>query len=243
MTYAICKIQSTSAERTITENVRINIGRKKKSDPPALRTVRNLEALNRLFDGGKDVAKAGFFIRKYQIHSAAGEVGYLRLSVDEWEATYKPVMNGDARCPNLKSISYAEAAEIAQDPARANYLWTEVQAENVFLISNGWHYVNCQDYFITEIPFAEVDNIEVYDEPEPSMVDDVNGGYSTLIHKSGGLLVKRLDGEVDNFKKYIRKLARTKYNVTLDRTTTDLDELVDEFHSETEAMGVEIELY
>lgn len=243
MTYAICKIQSTSAERTITENVRINIGRKKKSDPPAFRTVPNMDALNRLFDGGKDVAKAGFFIRMYQMHSTDGAPSYRRLSVDEWENTYKPVMNGDARCPNFKSISYEEAAEIAQDPARANYLWTEVQAENVLLISNGWHYVNRQDYFITEVPFAEGDNIEVYDEPEPSMVDDVNDGYSTLIHKDGGLLIKRLHGDVDNFKKYIRKLARTRYNVTLDRTITDLDELVDEFHSQTEAMGVEIELY
>lgn len=242
MTYAICKIQSTSAERTITENVRINIGRKKKSDPPALRTVPNMDALNRLFDGGKDVAKAGFFIRKYQMHDDAGNAVYLRLSEDEWKDTYKPFMCAKNK-GSLLALGYDTAGRIADDPARSDCLWTQMQADDVILVANGWHYVNRLEYHLTEIPYDGVVPVEVYDEPEPSMVDDVNGGYSTLIHKSGGLLVKRLDGEVDNFKKYIRKLARTKYNVTLDRTITDLDELVDEFHSETEAMGVEIELY
>lgn len=247
MSHAICTIRTIdtfngatepSAERKI---VIIVLGEPNGDidEDDVFMTMKDHDELMTHFVGGKAIDK--FEIeRADQYDNKHDNEPFIRMSHDYWVDTYNPVLDDDG---NFDDIDYDVARLIANSDDKAK-LWTILDCEGTMLFANGWHYVNRMGYHTTEVPF-EIPNatVEVYDEDDVrGMVDEVNCGYSTLIYKTDGLLRKRYDGEVDDFFQAIREIAK-HHKIELDEDTDDLYELVDEFNSEADGLGIELELY
>ena len=83
-----------------------------------------------------------------------------KITYDEWEEKYKPQKN-----PNTVEGSYGNTLfDIDSHPPRtSNRVWTLISGENENMwIIPGFHYVNREGYFLTEIPW-ESEDIEVND--------------------------------------------------------------------------------
>jgi len=84
----------------------------------------------------------------------------IKIDYDEWVEKYKPQDN-----PNTTEGSYGNTLfDIDSPPPRtSNRVWTLVSGENENMwIIPGFHYVNREGYFLTEIPW-ESEDIEVND--------------------------------------------------------------------------------
>ena len=99
---------------------------------------------------------------------------YMEITMEEWEATYKPISNhldDNASFQNedgegIMFETYGEEVKFvkSQNP---NNIWTYVDGDsNSSLIISGWHFVNRLGYFITEVPCPDdTDICVVLDEP------------------------------------------------------------------------------
>lgn len=88
---------------------------------------------------------------------------YIEMTMEEWEATYKPIKNHldsnasfqDESGEGIMFETYGDEIEFVKshDP---KYIWTYTHGdENSGWINNGWGFVNRLGYFITEVPCPE----------------------------------------------------------------------------------------
>jgi hypothetical protein len=93
---------------------------------------------------------------------------FIEMTFDEWEATYKPIVNHidknasfDDGEGGIMFETYGEEVEFvkAQDPA---CIWTYGDGDNGgSYVWNGWHFVNRLGYFITSIPCPPDTTIQI----------------------------------------------------------------------------------
>jgi len=94
-----------------------------------------------------------------------------------WEKKYKPIEN-PAYKDNIEFSTCGNDVEFLkhQNPLT---IWTRLICDGVDWIQNGVHYVNRNNYYVTEVPFEENDDIEVivsresdYDENGTRTIDE-----------------------------------------------------------------------
>jgi len=78
----------------------------------------------------------------------------------EWEDKYKP---HSTEQDGLVRYWDEDEVEVAR---KENRLWTQldVDRDDIFVIANGFHYVNRLDHFICEVPYEDGDLIEAIDD-------------------------------------------------------------------------------
>jgi hypothetical protein len=83
------------------------------------------------------------------------------MTFDEWVEKYKPVLDaeGSPRAFDTTGPDYDEVI-----PYPANQVWTRVDCDGSMPITSGWHFVNRDAYFLTEVPFEDGIEIEVTDD-------------------------------------------------------------------------------
>ncbi len=89
---------------------------------------------------------------------------FIEMTMDEWEATYKPIKNHidtNASFDGLMFETYGEEVEFvkAQDENRI-WMYGDGDDGGSYLWS-GWGFVNRIGYFITEVPFPDNTTIQV----------------------------------------------------------------------------------
>jgi hypothetical protein len=90
------------------------------------------------------------------------------MTMEEWEATYKPIYNHidsnasfqDESGNGIMFETYGDEVEFVkqQDP---NKIWLYGQGDEGMYIWSGWGVVNRIGYFITEVPFPEDTDIQI----------------------------------------------------------------------------------
>lgn len=80
------------------------------------------------------------------------------LSNEDWEAYYKPIKNHITNDDSVSFETYGEEVNFvaSQDP---HYVWTEVDGDNGVYIVNGMAYANRIQYYVTEVPWQEDEDI------------------------------------------------------------------------------------
>ena len=79
---------------------------------------------------------------------------------DEWVGKYKPIKNEFEECGSFEGcvFDYSEDDQWEfvknQNPA---HVWTMVWAEDTYAIIPGFHWVNRENYFVTELPVQKED--------------------------------------------------------------------------------------
>ena len=93
---------------------------------------------------------------------------FIEMTMEEWEATYKPIYNHidsnasfqDESGNGIMFETYGDEVEFVkqQDP---NKIWLYGQGDEGMYIWSGWGVVNRIGYFITEVPFPEDTDIQI----------------------------------------------------------------------------------
>jgi hypothetical protein len=94
---------------------------------------------------------------------------FIEMTMEEWEATYKPIPNNivenasfqDESGKGIMFETYGDEYEFVKkaDPA---HIWTYGDGDDGgSYIWAGWSFVNRLGYFITEIPFPENTDIQI----------------------------------------------------------------------------------
>jgi hypothetical protein len=94
---------------------------------------------------------------------------FIEMSMEEWEATYKPIPNHLDENASFQSEggdgimfeTYGDEVEFvkSQNP---NNIWTYTHGEsNTSWITSGWGFVNRLGYFITEVPCPDNTIIQI----------------------------------------------------------------------------------
>ena len=89
------------------------------------------------------------------------ETKLVMMTFDEWVEKYKPVLDGEG-CPRAFETTGPDYDEVIPYPA--NQVWTRVDCDGSMPITSGWHFVNRDAYFLTEVPFEDGIEIEVTDD-------------------------------------------------------------------------------
>ncbi len=79
------------------------------------------------------------------------------MTYEEWETKYRPMSNHlTGECCTYET--YGEELEyvLLQDD---RHVWTEMDGDNGVYLVNGYHLVNRINYYLTEIPWQEDDDI------------------------------------------------------------------------------------
>lgn len=113
---------------------------------------------------------------------------YKKLNWEQFEEQYKPQQNhilGEDNAPMcgwMYETFGEELAYVEQQPN--NNIWTVLDVDGGTIIANGYHHVNRLGYIITEVPFADEDNIEAIDEDDQKLYysylrikEDATGNY------------------------------------------------------------------
>jgi hypothetical protein len=81
------------------------------------------------------------------------------LTFDLWIEQYKPIKNHideNAACDGLMFETYgAEVEYVKKQPE--NTIWTLVDCEGSLYLCSGWHFVNRMNYFITSVPYTNLE--------------------------------------------------------------------------------------
>ncbi len=89
---------------------------------------------------------------------------FIEMTMEEWEATYKPIPNNietNAAFDGLMFETYGPEYEFVKK-AHPNHIWTYGDGDDGgSYIWAGWSFVNRIGYFITEIPFPENTDIQI----------------------------------------------------------------------------------
>ena len=89
---------------------------------------------------------------------------FIEMDYDEWEATYKPVLNHietNASFDGYMFETYGEEYEFVKGTP-ANHIWMYGDGDDGgSYIWSGWGFVNRIGYFITEVPFPEDTTIQI----------------------------------------------------------------------------------
>jgi hypothetical protein len=88
-----------------------------------------------------------------------------QMSFDDWEKTFQP---------GERITDFNTVPDLAKDkPLR---VWTEIECDGVRTITNGYHLVNREAYYITAVAYAADVFIEVDDTDEDeAALDDEQG--------------------------------------------------------------------
>ena len=106
----------------------------------------------------------------------------IELTMEEWEATYKPIPNNidpNASFQNEDGIgimfeTYGDEVEFVKK-AHPNHIWMYGSGDDGgTYIWNGWGFVNRLGYFITEVPFPQDVTIQIQ-VGEPDLTCDFCG--------------------------------------------------------------------
>jgi len=96
-------------------------------------------------------------------------MNYIEMTMEEWEATYKPIPNhldDNASFQNedgegIMFETYGEEVKFVKQQ-NPNCIWTYITGDNnTSYIFSGWHFVNRLGYFITEVPCPENATIDI----------------------------------------------------------------------------------
>jgi len=100
---------------------------------------------------------------------------FIELTMEEWEATYKPIYNHidtnasfqDESGNGIMFETYGEEVAFVKEQD-TNKIWMYGSGDDGgTYIWSGWGFVNRLGYFITEVPFPENTTIQVQvDEPD-----------------------------------------------------------------------------
>lgn len=94
-----------------------------------------------------------------------------QLTFEEWKEKYRPIPNSllDNAYEGLMFETYGvdltTVNAYLNDGDKRLQIWTLCDEDGVTWITNGYHYVNRQGYFLTEVPFEDGQLIEI-------MIDD-----------------------------------------------------------------------
>ena len=81
----------------------------------------------------------------------------MEMTYAEWEAKYKPIPNHiTGECCSFETYGDEVNFVASQDPMT---VWTEMDGDNGVYLVNGMHYVNRIQYYVTEVPWQEDDDI------------------------------------------------------------------------------------
>ena len=86
-----------------------------------------------------------------------------KMSFEEWQDKYKPIPNFMRTKEDTELFeTYGEEVAFARGVAMfsESHVWTLIEGDTGLWITNGYHYVNRLNYFITKEPF-EGDAIEI----------------------------------------------------------------------------------
>lgn len=83
-----------------------------------------------------------------------------KITWDEFEEKYKPHMTEQDGF-----VRYWDEPEV-EIARKENRLWTQldIDRDDLFVIANGFHWVNRMDHFICEVPYNEGEEIEAIDD-------------------------------------------------------------------------------
>lgn len=105
---------------------------------------------------------------------------YIEMTMEEWEATYKPITNHideNASFQNeddegIMFETYGEELSFVRDQD-IKYIWTYHHGEsNSSFISNGYGIINRLGYFITEVPCPDDTDVYVVVQEENYMCEN-----------------------------------------------------------------------
>ena len=82
-----------------------------------------------------------------------------RITMEQWEEIYQPMVNHlDSHGERLAYETYGDELDYVRQQDERN-VWTEIDGDNGVYIINGFHYVNRIQYYITNKPWNENDDI------------------------------------------------------------------------------------
>ena len=80
--------------------------------------------------------------------------------LDAWDVKYQPIKNHITKNGDDKFETYGEELEFVRtiNSTEPNRVWTLIEGDSGNLwITNGYHFVNRLNYFITKVPFEGSD--------------------------------------------------------------------------------------
>ncbi|MCA3000347.1 MAG: hypothetical protein ING75_17300 [Rhodocyclaceae bacterium] len=96
---------------------------------------------------------------------------YVIMLWEDWIEKYKPITNpldDNASWDGFGFETYGPeidyVREFGKKPGGELKAWTVVDVDGKLIVSSGFHFVNRLNYILTEVPFAEAEDIDVYDE-------------------------------------------------------------------------------
>ena len=100
--------------------------------------------------------------------------------LDAWETKYQPIQNHITKNGDDKFETYGEELEFVRtiNSTEPNRVWTLIEGDSGNLwITNGYHFVNRLNYFITKHPYEGKDDIEIpyyiFDDEEEEEEDEL----------------------------------------------------------------------
>lgn len=89
------------------------------------------------------------------------------MKYEEWEATFKPIKNHfcDAAYGGTMFKTFGDEEKFVRE-ADQNKVWTLIEVDGMIVIGSGFHFVNRIGHFITEVPFVEDMDIDVWTEED-----------------------------------------------------------------------------
>ena len=119
----------------------------------------------------------------------------IELTYEEWFAKYKPISNPSDSHGELMYFDHSNEEDLAvlKDTSPYN-IWTSIDSEGVYYVTNGIRYINRLSYYITENPWVEGDDYFVpiskdvpcdcidkeTEEPNPDCEECESSGYKVV---------------------------------------------------------------
>lgn len=96
---------------------------------------------------------------------------YVIMLWEDWVEKYKPITNhldDNASFDGFAFETYGPeidyVREFCNKPGGHLKVFTVLDVEGKIIVSSGFHFVNRLNYILVEVPFAEAEDIDVYDE-------------------------------------------------------------------------------
>ena len=87
----------------------------------------------------------------------------IRIDEFEFAATYRPILVTDGSWRDFLWKDDPECLAAIAEADAEDRVWTLVDADGFTLVMSGRHFVNRLEYYITEVPAAKGEDVEVYD--------------------------------------------------------------------------------
>jgi hypothetical protein len=87
----------------------------------------------------------------------------IRIDEFEFAETYRPVLAADGSWRDFFWKDDAECLAALAEAAPERRVWTLVDIGGFTLVTSGRHFVNRLEYYITEVPAPQGEEVDVYD--------------------------------------------------------------------------------